>query len=198
MATRSPGSVPVYQIKVTLKHTHPPIWRRILLSADTSLARLHHILQVAMGWEEAHLHEFIVGGEEYGPTELGEDLDVLDERRLQLAQALRAPKDKLLYVYDMGDNWEHEVLLEKVLSPADAEGPLPRVITGKRAGPPEDVGGVWGYADFLEAIADPENPEHDEYLEWVGEEFDPEAFDLQAANRELQGLRVGAGGWARP
>ncbi len=186
---RSRGTAPVYQLKVTLVDSDPPIWRRILVPADMSLARLHDVLQVAMGWQDAHLHAFNVDGEEYAPPEVSEDLETGDERKVKLAQALHAPGDAMLYTYDMGDNWEHEVLLERVLSPGEEQGQVPRVTEGKRAGPPEDVGGVWGYDDFLQAIRDPENPEHEEYLDWVGEDFDPEAFDLQAVNRGLQRLR---------
>jgi hypothetical protein len=97
-------------------------------------------------------------------------------------------KDRFTYTYDFGDGWEHEVLVEKILPP-EPGAHYPRCLKGKGACPPEDVGGVYGYADFLEAIQDPNHPEHDEYLEWIGGEFDPDAFDLEGLNEELRGIR---------
>ena len=110
-----------------------------------------------------------------------------DTRKVTLATLVRGEKAKFLYEYDFGDSWDHELLVEKVL-PAEAEKRYPVCLTGKRACPPEDCGGIWGYASLLEAIRDPEHPEHDEMVEWVGDEFDPEAFDLDEVNRELHHL----------
>ena len=115
-----------------------------------------------------------------------------DERRVHLTQLLTVPKQKLTYEYDFGDGWDHTVLLEKVLAPEPGVA-YPRCTAGKRACPPEDVGGVWGYESFLEAINDLNNPEHDTMLEWVGGEFDPAAFDLEEAYAALRALRQGDG-----
>ena len=138
-------------------------------------------------WEGSHLYQFVIGGIAYGdPSMLGE-LDAEDARTVSLAALVRGEKSKLLYEDDFGDSWAHELLVEKIL-PLDEGKRYPVCLTGKRACPPEDCGGVWGYVSFLEAIHDPEHPEHEEMLEWIGGEFDPEAFDLDEVNVELQRL----------
>jgi hypothetical protein len=177
----------VYQIKVTLKGSRPPIWRRIQGISDTTLAQLHRILQCVMGWEDAHLYQFVVSGIMYGDPRLLGELDAEDARTVPLATLGLREKVKFLYEYDFGDSREHELLVEKILS-RDEGKRYPVCLTGKRACPPEDCGGIWGYASFLEAIRDPEHPEHDEMLEWVGGEFDPDILDLDEVNRELQRL----------
>jgi Plasmid pRiA4b ORF-3-like protein len=177
----------VYQIKVTLKGSRPPIWRRIRVLSDTTLAQLHGILQCVMGWEDAHLYQFVVSGIMYGDPRLLGELDAEDARTVPLATLGLHEKVKFLYEYDFGDSWEHELLVEKIL-PRDEGKRYPVCLTGKRACPPEDCGGIWGYASFLAAIRDPEHPEHDEMLEWVGGEFDPDVLDLDEVNRELQRL----------
>jgi hypothetical protein len=178
----------IYQLKITLKDSKPPIWRRIEVADDVTLAKLHAIIQAAMGWTDSHLHMFSIGRTSYGVPDPDYDEDVHDERRVKLSQLLTEPKEKLSYEYDFGDSWTHVVLLEQVLTP-EPEAAYPRCTAGKRACPPEDCGGVWGYADFVEAIADPEHEQHEELLEWVGGEFDPEAFDLAQANKALRRLR---------
>ncbi len=177
---------PVFQLKVTLKGIRPPIWRRILVRGSTTLYRFHDIVQVVMGWEDEHLHEFVVGDTHYGVPDPDWGLDVKNEARVKLGQIVAQPKDRILYEYDFGDGWLHEILVEKVL-PAEPDVHYPVCVKGKRACPPEDVGGEWGYATFLEAIADPENPEYDDMVEWGGE-FDPEEFDLEAINAGLKRL----------
>jgi hypothetical protein len=185
-AATAPGRV--YQLKLTLKGLKPPIWRRVEVADEITLARLHQIIQVAMGWTDSHLHMFSLGQTSYGVPHPGDEGDVRDERRVKLSQLLTAPKQKLSYEYDFGDSWTHEVLLEKALPPEPGVR-YPRCTAGKQACPPEDCGGPWGYAELLEAIADPEHPEHDELLEWVGGAFDPEAFDMAEVNAELRRLR---------
>ena len=170
----------VYQLKVTLKHSKPPIWRRLQVTADTTLYELHIVLQVAMGWTDSHLHQFIAHGQYYSDPLF--ELDVIDESRARLSQLVTGIKDKFIYEYDFGDSWEHEILVEKVLTP-EAKTHYPRCVKGKRACPPEDCGGVWGYEDFLEAIQDHDHPVHEDLLEWIGGEFDPEAFDVDEVNQ---------------
>ena len=185
-APRTPTHV-VYQIKVTLKGSKPPIWRRIQVTSETTLAKLHRILQRVMGWEGSHLYQFIIASMVYGdPGMLGE-LDAKDARMVTLETLVRREKFKFLYEYDFGDSWEHELLVEKRLLLEEGKR-YPVCLTGKRACPPEDCGGIWGYVSFLEAIRDPEHPEHEEMVEWVGGEFDPDALDLDEINRELQRL----------
>lgn len=179
----------IYQVKVTLKGSKPPIWRRFLVADNITLRMMHDILQVVMGWEDYHLHMFTVYGGCYGDPADDEtgDLGIKDERQVQLNQFVSGPGIKFEYEYDFGDSWEHTLLVEKVL-PVEEYGHYPVCLRGKRACPPEDVGGVWGYTDFLEAINDPEHPEHDDYLEWIGDEFDPEYFDLEEINARLRQL----------
>jgi hypothetical protein len=109
----------------------------------------------------------------------------MDERLVLLSEIATTAIRKFVYEYDFGDSWEHEILVEKIL-PAEAETAYPLCLRGKRACPPEDVGGVWGYEEFLEAIGDPTQEEHESYLEWVGGDFDPEAFDLEETNQRLR------------
>jgi hypothetical protein len=178
----------VYQIKVTLRDSHPPIWRRVQLSGDTTLEELHHIIQVVMDWENYHMHQFIAGDRSYG---LDEDFmpDPESERSATLQEVAPRPKDRLLYEYDFGDSWEHDVLVEKVLQPEEGVR-YPVCVKGKRAAPPEDCGGIWGYYGMLEAIEDEDHPDHEDMLEWIGGgDFDPEAFDLDEVNRRLEALR---------
>ncbi|NLC55916.1 MAG: tetratricopeptide repeat protein [Armatimonadetes bacterium] len=180
----SPTESKVYQIKVTLKGTRPPIWRRLLVTSDTRLSELHDILQIAMGWDDDHLHVFRVGHQEYADP--SHELEgAADESRVTLGQIAPDVKSKLVYEYDFGDSWVHEIVVEKILEP-EAGVKYPLCVTGKRSGPPEDIGGVGSYAHLLEAIQDPDHPEHEQYLEWVGEDFDPEAFDCDDVNEELQ------------
>lgn len=176
----------VYQLKINLVGAKPPIWRRVLVSNKTDLAELHHIIQIAMGWEDYHLHEFIVGRTRYGVSdpEFGED--VMSETGARLDTLLKKDNDDMFYTYDFGDGWEHKIALEKIL-PYQADLKLPLCVTGKCCCPPEDVGGIWGYQHFLQVISDAKHPEHEEMLEWAGDDFDPERFDKDEVNEIFHG-----------
>jgi hypothetical protein len=175
----------IYRLKITLRGARPPIWRRIEAPGAITLAALHDLIQAAMGWYDGHLHQFDVGGEVYGDPAILEDLGVLDERTARLNQVAPRVADRLRYLYDFGDDWEHVVLVEAIGS-VEPGVYYPRCTAGRRACPPEDCGGVWGYAELLAAIGDPEHPEHEEMVEWLDEDFDPAAFDLAAINARLQ------------
>ncbi len=179
----------IYQIKVTLRDTRPPIWRRFHVPSDITLHDLHRVLQVVMGWSGYHLHQFIIGGEYYGEPDPEYDIsETKEERAAKLSQVVPGEKARFIYEYDFGDGWEHALLVEKVL-PRDEGVQYPVCLAGRRACPPEDCGGTPGYADFLEAIKNPSGKkEQEEWLEWVGEDFDPEAFDLHEVNEELKGI----------
>jgi hypothetical protein len=167
----------VYQIKVTLMGTDPPVWRRLSVPADLSLGELHQVIQVAMGWENAHLHQFTVQGTSYSDPDHGPER-ARDEDRWRLNR-LAEVGDTFHYEYDFGDSWQHEVLVEK----ADRVGVAGvRCLDGARACPPEDCGGVWGYQELLEIIGDPKHPERSERMEWLGENFDPDAFSVAEVN----------------
>jgi len=177
----------IYQIKVTLRNSKPPIWRRLLVSGNVTLYDLHKIIQIAMGWTNSHLHQFIIDGEYYSiPNE--EDWEpVIDEREYRLGALVPSTGSKFLYEYDFGDGWQHVILVEKILPPAPG-AQYPYCVTGKRACPPEDVGGIWGFEEFLEAIQDPKHEEHEAYLEWCGEPYDPEELDLDEINEGLKDI----------
>lgn len=177
----------VYQLKVALKGGKPPIWRRILIPASMELAGLHDAIQGAMGWYNCHLHQFRKGRIYYSPEAEDGFLGFSSESYsgMQVADLLQREKDKIIYEYDFGDSWEHTVTLEKILEP-EAGQSYPVCIKGKRACPPEDCGGLWGYYNLLEILDDPDHEEHEEMLEWVEEKIDPEAFDLDQANARIR------------
>jgi len=182
-----PSKAQIYQIKVTLNESKPPIWRRILVRSDITLEHLHYAIQVAMGWTNSHLHQFIVGQTYYGEPYPDYGTEMRDERRVRLNRIAPGEGAKFRYEYDFGDSWLHDLLVEKVLEPEPGRQ-YPACVKGKRACPPEDVGGVWGYEMFLEAIRDPGHSEHEMYVEWIGEEFDSEEFDLDRTNEILREL----------
>jgi len=174
----------VYQIKVTLQGVKPPVWRRLLVPGSIPLRKLHAILQVALGWTDSHLHQFEVRGQTYGVPDPDFANDMQSDARVKLDQVLVREKDALTYEYDFGDGWRHKIVLEKIVPP-NPETPAPLCIAGAGACPPEDCGGVWGYANLLEAIADPSHPEHADMLEWLGDEFDSAYFNKEEVNAML-------------
>jgi hypothetical protein len=154
------------------------------VDAGVTLFQLHRILQVVMGWTDSHLHQFRCGSTYYGEPDPELGMDRENERRARLAEVLRKPGDRMVYEYDFGDGWEHDIVLEAIGEAAEAKPPV-RVLAGKGACPPEDVGGIGGYYLFLEAIRNPRHPEHREILEWGGD-FDPDAFEIDAINKYFQ------------
>ena len=187
MGTAKRASTPpasVHQLKVTLQGVRPPIWRRLRVPSDVTLAKLHRILQVAMGWEDGHLHRFRVGAASYGDRGLLGDVVDRSERTARLDQVASSEQSTLWYEYDFGDGWEHVIVVEAVLAPEPGVR-YPICVAGKRACPPEDCGGPWGYGELLEAIGAPTHPAHTELVTWLGGSFDPEAFDVADVNRRL-------------
>jgi len=179
----------VHRVKVVLRGSKPPIWRRLDVPSDTTLQQLHDTIQQAFGWDGYHLWVFQTPLGEYGiaDRELG--------HRSAASKELRdtAPRagDRLRYTYDFGDDWEHDILVEAV-TPAEPGAAYPRCLTGSQACPPEDCGGIWGYQELVEILSDPEHDEHYERLEWLGldsaDQFDPAAFDPAEVNRDLADL----------
>lgn len=182
------GSGSVFQLKVTLNEVEPLIWRRLLVPADLSLGALHFVLNEAMGWTNSHLHSFTLRDRTFGDPRLDEDdeLGFEDERKVKL-ENLVGERQTLRYEYDFGESWEHEVLVEKQLE-ADPRLSYPLCIGGARACPPEDCGGVAGYASLVDGLADPAASEHDDLLTWVGGHFDPEAFDCNRTNQARRAI----------
>jgi hypothetical protein len=175
----------IYQFKITLKDIKPPIWRRIQVPKKYNFWDLHIAIQDAMGWQDYHLHEFEIVNPLTGTKTIigipNKDKDFADYKILpgwkqKIADYFLRENQSAKYIYDFGDNWEHEIILEKIL-PKENNLTYPLCIKGERACPPEDCGGSYGYEDFLEIVGDPENEQHEEILEWVGGKFDSEHFD---------------------
>ena len=190
MARKIPERPQVYQLKVTMKEIRPHIWRRILVNGDINLYKLHKILQVVMGWEDYHLHIFELNDITYAipSPEDPWPRETKNEKRARLNDVVPDEQDSLEYIYDMGDNWCHTIVVEKILS-SDEGLERPVCLDGKRSAPPEDCGGVGGYQDFRKAISNPRHPEHDDLLIWAGGAFDPNRFDLDEVNRLLSKVR---------
>ena len=175
------------QLRVSLMEITPTIWRRMLVPGSVRLAKLHLMLQAAMGWTDSHLHDFRVGDKVYGTQIDDYPDDELNENDVTVLQVCRDER-RFVYQYDFGDSWEHEVVVEgQWWSPIGLKFGV--CLDGQNACPPEDCGGWPGYAEFLEAIGDPEHEEHERFLRWVGGSFDPTAFDLAVANAALQRVR---------
>jgi hypothetical protein len=185
MAPRGPTSA--HQLKITLTGIRPPIWRRLQVSSSINLRRLHDVIQEAMGWTQSHLYQFQVGDVEYGEPDEEFGMPIRRAKATPLRKIAPEPGAVFLYEYDFGDSWQHRIEVEKVLPPEPGVR-YPRCLAGKRACPPEDVGGIYGYEEFRQAIRDPKHPEHEAMLEWVGGAFDPEAFDLRGVNERLAHL----------
>jgi hypothetical protein len=179
------ASTQAYQLYVELDWVRPKVWRRFLVPITIELAYLHTALLFGTGWQGGHIHEFVFGHDSYARLEPGLELPegVMDEEHVLLRDALGARKT-FIYVYDYGDNWRHKVKVEKIVT---LDTPISRVLCldGENACPPEDVGGAPGYEDFLAALADPNDPEHESFKKWIGGSFDPAAFDVAEVNQRL-------------
>jgi hypothetical protein len=184
MADQSPATL--FQFKIALLGIKPPIWRRIQVH-DCTLDKLHEHIQTAMGWTNSHLHIFDIKGKSYGDPDLLEDeFEYTDSTTTMLSGVLPKTRKRLAikYSYDFGDSWEHEVLFEGC-PPMEKNAKYPVCLEGERACPPEDVGGVWGYQEFLAAIADPKHEQHRELLRWCGK-FSPDKFDAEEATKAMK------------
>lgn len=207
----------VHELKITLRRSKPAIWRRIAVPSDIPLSDLHIVIQIVMGWTNSHLHQFVVRNPQAKPTpqELL-SLDMLarfdrlmmasrdrcwsdprmeleeaeDETKTKLCELAPAVKSKLIYEYDFGDGWDHQIDVVKIGPPAQGID-YPVCLKGKLACPPEDCGGIWGYYQMLEVLKDPKHEQHEDISDWIGDSFDPERFDLDEINAELAKLRSG-------
>jgi len=166
----------IYQFKILLQGSKPPIWRRIQVPGSYSFYDLHVAIQDSMGWEDYHLHDFtIIHPETLREDHIGIGEDVFPGCETKLSSYFSLENPRAEYMYDFGDGWEHLITLEKII-PAEKGITYPRCIKGKRACPPEDCGGIWGYVDLLEILSDPKHEEYESRLEWLGGEFDSEEF----------------------
>jgi pRiA4b ORF-3-like protein len=181
-----------WQLRIELLGVVPAVWRRVIVRETILLPQLHRVFQTALGWTNSHLHEFVIGGVRYGDLDpdSAEELEHVDEKHTVLVKALGLDARCFDYVYDFGDNWHHIVVVEDRLPHAGVAPSLVHCSDGANCCPPEDVGSSYGYAEFLEAIADPAHEDHDQFLTWVGGHFDPKHFDLDATNLALSKIKT--------
>lgn len=180
----------ILQLHIELRGSRPKIWRRVLVPETITLSKLHLVIQAAFGWGHSHMHEFVAGdGERYGTLDPDyDDPGSVSSEKTKLITALR--RSTLSYVYDFGDSWDHRIKVEKTFAP-DPLLTLPFCVGGACATPPEDCGGIPGYAEFVEAMADPQHPEHRHLAEWVGvATWDPLAFDSIETNDRLAEIKL--------
>ena len=188
------ANAPVYQLKVLLIGSKPDIWRRLRVPGNANFGWLHAVLQVAMGWTNSHLHHFLTAEARYSDPRHNEDIGLgeesdRDEAKARLAQIVPDQGAQLGYEYDFGDSWEHEITVEKILRPDAAAVTVALCLDGARACPPEDCGGVWGYANLLKILKNQKHPEHRSMSKWLGRPFDPDAFDAAKTNFWLRKLK---------
>lgn len=180
---------PIYQLKISLMHTEPLIWRQVLVSGNRSLKKIHEIIQVAMGWQNYHMHMFSALDRSWSYADPRAELeDADDESRTKLRKVAPDVGSKFFYWYDFGDDWMHEVEVKDIEQP---KGHEPVCVAGEGACPPEDCGGIPGYFNFVEAMQDPKHPEHGDLKEWYGGDFDPKGLNLDNINKELRRHRSG-------
>ncbi len=184
------GGIPsVHRVKITLRGAKPPIWRRLEVPSGITLLRLHHAVQAAFGWSDGHLWVFETAAGDFGHAD--RELGYRSAGSAKLSDVAAFTGDRIRYTYDFGDDWEHDITVEDIL-PAEPGVAYPRCTAGRRACPPEDCGGIWGYQDLQEALADPGHADHDELLQWLGldaaADFDPAHFDLGEVSEALSGL----------
>jgi len=210
--------VQVHELKITLRGSKPPIWRRVAVPSDMCLSDLHYVIQIVMGWTNSHLHQFVVRNAKPKPaadelrklfqneqrdkleqlmnrerciSDLRFELDnIEDERKVKLSEVAPVVKNEFIYEYDFGDGWDHTIEVVKISPPAEGVK-YPVCLAGKLACPPDDCGGIWGYYEMLEVIKDPKHERYDELSDWLGKNFDPERFNLEAINAGLAELRDG-------
>jgi hypothetical protein len=179
----------IYQLKVTLRDSKPPIWRRLQVSGDITLAELHDVILTAMGgWDGWHYHCFEIGAAHYGGSALGEGVDdyIRPSGPATLHRLVRSEGITFKYEYDFGDGWRHTIKVERILPPQEGVK-YPLCLAGRRAGPADDCGGIWGYYELLDILSDSSHQRHAEIREWMGD-WDPEWFSVDAVNARLHGV----------
>lgn len=184
------GREKVYQLRISLPESDPEIWRRFLISGNTTLAKLHKVIQAVMGWTDSHLHEFAVRDITFGdPDPEMKAEGMRNEKKAFLYQIAPGVRASFMYIYDFGDDWIHRITVEKITDDHEKFSGKPVCLEGERACPPEDCGGIPGYYDLLEIIKDPGDPEYEEIMDWLGGSFDPDRLDIKKINSALQKIR---------
>ncbi|MGV3772260.1 MAG: plasmid pRiA4b ORF-3 family protein [Verrucomicrobiales bacterium] len=188
MKPRNTPELPkIYQLKITLRYSKPSIWRRILVPGGTTLDELERIIKIAMGWAGGHMHDFCLNGVYYGSADNMDELGFADETKYTLQELITEPKSTFSYTYDFGDDWRHNIVVEKIMD-TDPELTYPLCLKGAGACPPDDCGGIPGYYQMLEALGNPKHPEHRSLRNWVGYEFDPTEFSVLWVNKQFAAL----------
>lgn len=175
----------LYQFKISLDYTKPAIWRRFTVEPETKLNNFHKILQTIMGWSNNHMHLFRIDDKFYSAPCDDDFMETIDYSNIRLNALIKNEKQEFYYDYDFGDNWRHTVILEKII-PKNGFPTYPLCIKGKRNVPPEDCGGAPGYENILEIIKNPGNSEYEEIIDWLGDIYDPEEFEIDIINELLQ------------
>ncbi len=178
----------LHRLKVTLRFVRPPVWRRIIVRSDTTLAEFAAILEAAMGWFGGHLHAFEGAGAMYSTPDPEWPSSDFDERAFSVRDVLPDVGSKLRWYYDFGDGWEHDIVVEEI-GPRDPKVEYPICLAGRRACPPDDCGGPHGYAEMLAILSDPTHPEHEHMDEWAPPGFDPAAFDVDEVTSAMRSPR---------
>jgi hypothetical protein len=176
-----------YQLKVSLLHIQPEIWRSFEVPSDITLDRLHDVIQIVMGWTDSHLHEYTINKKKYTEYPQSKE-DGVEDGQFRLSELIKRKGQKFTYLYDFGDDWEHVIVLEsksKRTELNDAFIPILRCLDGARSCPHEDVGGIPGYMDLCESMSKKDHLEYENNIEWLGEVYDPERIDLDEINLEL-------------
>lgn len=185
--------VNAYQLKISLLYSEPAIWRCVQVPENITLAKLHDVIQLCMGWTDTHLHQFMIGGNLYGPGNMDDEwgeINTIDEATIRLCDLEADMGKRGMYEYDFGDGWQHEIEIEKIVPSAEKAPRYPVLLDGARACPPEDIGGVPGYENFLEAMNNPQNEEHEQIRQWYGSEtFDPDFFEITEINKLLRKMK---------
>ncbi|MBK6835580.1 MAG: plasmid pRiA4b ORF-3 family protein [Bacteroidetes bacterium] len=176
------------QLKINLEGIKPNIWRTVLVSNTSTVYELHHIIQIAFGWENYHAYSFSKNDSIYGNPILLDDETVINDKEIFLHELFEKRGTKINYEYDFGDGWIHSIALEDIL-PNDSKVKHPVCLEGERACPPEDCGGTFGYSNLVNVMKNSKHPEHKEFVKWLGKPFDSESIDLVEVNKELKTIK---------
>jgi len=180
----------IARLKIVLDDVEPTVMRRLEVPLNLRLDRLHTVIQEAVGWTNSHLYEFRVRDVGFGipDPDWGSGDGPIDARKTTLLDAIEDTSSKSFkYLYDFGDGWEHSIRIERI-EPAAADVAYPRLLQASGRCPPEDVGGPWGYQEFLEALSDPQHERHAEMVEWRGDSFDPNTIDVSEIEKAMARL----------
>lgn len=177
----------IFQFKIALQGSKPRVYRTIHVEDNRTFYEFHHIIQISMGWLNYHLFQFKTPDYFISDPSFFDYKEILDSKKVKLNQMFFEEGEKIQYEYDFGDGWIHSIRLEKIL-PIKLNQTYPVCIRGKRNCPPEDCGGIWNYQNLIEVIVDKKHPDYKEVQEWLGDDFDPDEFNIKQINEELKDL----------